>query len=160
MATGDGWSVESLDPPRSSSTSTSWMPTSAAASIVSRDPVGQASARTERDGNRFGQLELSAADPDGDVAQGFVPGRVENWAARVTGMVDYSPLLTRIAARTQIDERTLPLPAPLPQSAIDVAEERLGFGLHPLLAAVYREVANGGFGPDFQLLSLIDGPTD
>jgi hypothetical protein len=31
--------------------------------------------------------------------------------------------------------------------------------VHPLLAAVYRDVANGGFGPDYQLLSLMNGPT-
>jgi hypothetical protein len=28
-----------------------------------------------------------------------------------------------------------------------------------LLAAVYGELANGGFGPEYQLLSLVDGPT-
>ncbi|MEO3854571.1 hypothetical protein ABGB08_06645 [Acrocarpospora sp. B8E8] len=29
----------------------------------------------------------------------------------------------------------------------------------PLLALIYGELANGGFGPDYQLLSLINGPT-
>lgn len=49
-------------------------------------------------------------------------------------------------------------PAPCTDE-IDRAEERLGFGLHPLLAAIYRDFANGGFGPDYQLLSLTGGPT-
>jgi hypothetical protein len=51
------------------------------------------------------------------------------------------------------------LPAPLRQEDIERAEVRLGLNLHPLLAAVYRDFANGGFGPDYQLLSLVDGPT-
>ena len=78
-------------------------------------------------------------------------------------MTDYSHLLARIARRAGQDEPTIPLdvglPVPLPQAAIDTAEERLGFRLHPLLAATYRDFANGGFGPDYQLLSLTDGPT-
>lgn len=51
------------------------------------------------------------------------------------------------------------LPDPAPSGKIDKAEAILGFRLHPLLAAIYRDVADGGFGPDYQLLSLIDGPT-
>ncbi|MFI6824995.1 SMI1/KNR4 family protein [Micromonospora sp. NPDC050187] len=78
-------------------------------------------------------------------------------------MSNYTELLVRIAARACDDEPTTPLtgtlPAPLPQHTIDRAEEQLGFKLHPLLAAVYRDLANGGFGPDYQLLSLTDGPT-
>jgi hypothetical protein len=81
----------------------------------------------------------------------------------VTAMVDYGPLLARIAARSRDDEPMMPLaeglPAPLPANKIDLAEQRLGFRLHPLLAVIYGEFANGGFGPDHQLLSLIDGPT-
>ncbi|WP_432835694.1 hypothetical protein [Dactylosporangium sp. CA-092794] len=71
-------------------------------------------------------------------------------------MTDYSALLARIAARALEDEPTMPLahlPAPLRAEDIERAEGRLGFGLHPLLAAVYRDYANGGFGPDYQLLS-------
>lgn len=79
------------------------------------------------------------------------------------GVIDHSDLLARIATRSRADEPMMPLdgglPAPLPAERIHAAEERLGFRLHPLLAAVYREVANGGFGPDYQLLSLVDGPT-
>ncbi|TYB96370.1 SMI1/KNR4 family protein [Micromonospora sp. WP24] len=78
-------------------------------------------------------------------------------------MTDYTDLLTRIAARAREDEPLTPiatgLPAPLPQEKVTDAEERLGFQLHPLLAAIYRDFANGGFGPDYQLLSLTEGPT-
>ncbi|MEO3778807.1 SMI1/KNR4 family protein [Micromonospora sp. B11E3] len=51
------------------------------------------------------------------------------------------------------------MPAPLSPTRIAEAEQRLGFALHPLLAAIYRDLANGGFGPEYQLLSLVDGPT-
>ncbi|MCW3819325.1 SMI1/KNR4 family protein [Micromonospora sp. DR5-3] len=79
-------------------------------------------------------------------------------------MTDYHELLGRLARRAGEDEPTVPLegglPAPLSRARIAEAEQRLGFPLHPLLAAIYRDVANGGFGPDYQLLSLIDGPTE
>ncbi|GIJ50961.1 SMI1/KNR4 family protein [Virgisporangium aliadipatigenens] len=77
-------------------------------------------------------------------------------------MTDYGPLLVRIAARAAEDEPMLPLasrPGPLGAAELDLAERRLGFPLHPLLRAVYRTFANGGFGPDYQLFSLIGGPT-
>ncbi|WP_320064916.1 SMI1/KNR4 family protein [Micromonospora sp. RTGN7] len=78
-------------------------------------------------------------------------------------MTDYTRLLARIAARAEADEPMTPhsdgLPDALPQSGISTAEERLGFTLHPLLAAIYGGFANGGFGPDYQLFSLTDGPT-
>jgi SMI1 / KNR4 family (SUKH-1) len=78
-------------------------------------------------------------------------------------MVDYTSLLGRIATRWRDDDPMMPLaggvPAPLPATTIELAEQRLGFRLHPLLATIYGELANGGFGPDYQLLSLIDGPT-
>jgi hypothetical protein len=77
-------------------------------------------------------------------------------------VTDYGPLLAQIAATAQDDEPMMPLatlPAPLSADRIGRAEQQLGFALHPLLAAIYREFANGGFGPDYQLLSLIDGPT-
>jgi hypothetical protein len=77
-------------------------------------------------------------------------------------MIDYGPLLTRLAARAREDEPMMPLrglPAPLGADEIGDAERRLGFTLHPLLATVYRDFANGGFGPDYQLLSLMNGPT-
>lgn len=77
-------------------------------------------------------------------------------------MTEYGPLLERIAARAREDESMMPLaglPAPLPRNEIERAELRLGFEPYPLLAAVYRDFGNGGFGPDYQLLSLVNGPT-
>jgi hypothetical protein len=78
-------------------------------------------------------------------------------------MTDYTDLLSRISARAHEDEPTTSfpggLPAPLSSAEIADAEVRLGFSLHPLLVAIYRDVANGGFGPDHQLLSLTGGAT-
>jgi hypothetical protein len=77
-------------------------------------------------------------------------------------MTDYGAVLARIAARAAEDEPMFPLAGrSAPLSAEDLAgvERRLGFALHPLLAAVYRGFANGGFGPEYQLLSLVAGPT-
>ncbi|MGH3712882.1 MAG: SMI1/KNR4 family protein, partial [Micromonosporaceae bacterium] len=76
---------------------------------------------------------------------------------------NYGPLLARIAARAGDDEPMTPLaslPAVLGQAEIDRAEALLGFNLHPLLVAIYRDVANGGFGPGYQLFSLVNGPTN
>lgn len=78
-------------------------------------------------------------------------------------MTDHADLLARIAVRTRDDNPMMPLkaglPDPLTPDLIERAETVLGFRLHPLLAAIYRDFANGGFGPDYQLMSLIDGPT-
>ncbi|MFI7069289.1 SMI1/KNR4 family protein [Micromonospora sediminicola] len=75
-------------------------------------------------------------------------------------MTDPSLLLDRLARRVRVDEPESPLPPPLSAARIAEAERRLGFPLHPLLALIYREFANGGFGPDYQLLSLVEGTTD
>jgi hypothetical protein len=78
-------------------------------------------------------------------------------------VTNYSQLLAHLTDRAREDAPALQLPGGLPEplspARIAEAEQRLGFPLHPLLAAIYRDVANGGFGPDYQLLSLIDGPT-
>ncbi|MFG3345775.1 SMI1/KNR4 family protein [Streptomyces sp. NPDC048018] len=47
------------------------------------------------------------------------------------------------------------LPARVDDGRIARAEAQLGFALHPLLARLYGEVADGGFGPDYQLLPLL-----
>lgn len=62
-------------------------------------------------------------------------------------------LVPRVAARARATHGALPSAA----TAEDVAEAEkgLGFALPPLLASLYREVANGGFGPDYQLLPLL-----
>ena len=46
---------------------------------------------------------------------------------------------------------------PLADSIVD-AESRLGFHLPPLLASVYRDVSNGGFGDSYGFLGLVGGP--
>jgi hypothetical protein len=77
-------------------------------------------------------------------------------------MTDYDGLVARIAARAREDapmSLKSGLPSRLLPEQIEHAEATLGFRLHPLLATIYRDVANGGFGPDYQLMSLIDGPT-
>lgn len=67
----------------------------------------------------------------------------------------YDDLIARVAARA--GERCAPLPPPVSQLALAAAEETLGFALHPLLARLYREVADGGFGPEYRLFPLV-GP--
>ncbi|OPC77611.1 SMI1/KNR4 family protein [Embleya scabrispora] len=70
-------------------------------------------------------------------------------------MTDIDDLVRRVAIRAASDNRVLP--ARVGPRQIAEAEARLGFALHPLLARLYREVADGGFGPDYQLLPLL-GP--
>ncbi|WP_030771716.1 MULTISPECIES: SMI1/KNR4 family protein [unclassified Streptomyces] len=70
-------------------------------------------------------------------------------------MTDIDDLVQRVARRAASDGEDLP--APVGVEGIAEAEGRLGFPLHPLLARLYREVADGGFGPDYRLLPLL-GP--
>jgi SMI1 / KNR4 family (SUKH-1) len=67
----------------------------------------------------------------------------------------YDDLIARVAARAE--ERCAPLPPPVSRQGLAAAEETLGFALHPLLARLYREIADGGFGPEYRFLPL-DGP--
>ena len=46
---------------------------------------------------------------------------------------------------------------PVKAAAIRTAEQRLGFALPPLLRAIYRNLANGGFGPGYGLYGLEGG---
>ncbi|MBX9423809.1 SMI1/KNR4 family protein [Streptomyces lateritius] len=62
-------------------------------------------------------------------------------------------LVRRVAAKARATSRALPPVAGAEEVAS--AEAALGFPLPPLLASLYREVANGGFGPDYQLLPLV-----
>lgn len=39
-------------------------------------------------------------------------------------------------------------------------EQRLGFGLPPLLRRIYAEIGNGGFGPGYGLIGAIGGAVD
>ncbi|MBB5873272.1 hypothetical protein F4553_006706 [Allocatelliglobosispora scoriae] len=74
-------------------------------------------------------------------------------------MDHFATLLARITGRALDDEEELP--APPTEAAIAEAEAAIGFALHPLLAAVYRRVGDGGFGPGELLLPLLgDGTTE
>ncbi|MEU5311049.1 SMI1/KNR4 family protein [Streptomyces sp. NPDC021562] len=73
-------------------------------------------------------------------------------------MTEIEQLLTRVTAKA----RNSPpwgwpsLPAPVDAASLDRAREALGFPLPPLLAALYRRVGDGGFGPSYGLLPLLD----
>jgi hypothetical protein len=63
--------------------------------------------------------------------------------------------------RTDHPESALPaLPAPATAEAVAGAEEELGFRLPELLARLYVEIANGGFGPGFGVIGLPGGYLD
>jgi hypothetical protein len=65
-------------------------------------------------------------------------------------VIDFRPLLDRLA-------QSIESPAERLTAARIAAEEaRLGYPLHPLLTAVYGQVADGGFGPDYQLFPLAE----
>jgi hypothetical protein len=49
------------------------------------------------------------------------------------------------------------LPAPVDAATLDRAETALGFPLPPLLAELYLRIGDGGFGPSYGLLPLLDG---
>ncbi|RFS86118.1 SMI1/KNR4 family protein [Actinomadura spongiicola] len=68
-------------------------------------------------------------------------------------MTEQDDLLSRVAARARQESGAALTPATPEQ--IKEAETSLGFSLPPLLARLYQEVGNGGFGPDYQLLPLI-----
>ncbi|AYG78478.1 hypothetical protein DWB77_00585 [Streptomyces hundungensis] len=64
---------------------------------------------------------------------------------------NFKQLVERVAAKAAESERLRP---PVSTEALNEAEQRLGFPLHPLLAALYSKVGNGGFGPMDALLPL------
>ncbi|WP_269858605.1 SMI1/KNR4 family protein [Streptomyces sp. RPT161] len=61
-------------------------------------------------------------------------------------------LLARVTARAR--ERCAPLRPPVSEGELAAAVRILGFPLHPLLDRLYREVADGGFGPGYGLFRL------
>lgn len=69
---------------------------------------------------------------------------------------DFEELIGRVVAASAASSLLQP-----PVSAAELAksEQRLGFRLHPLLAALYRKVGNGGFGPADSVLPLSGGPS-
>ncbi|MFD8216819.1 SMI1/KNR4 family protein [Streptomyces sp. NPDC059697] len=69
-------------------------------------------------------------------------------------MNDFEPLLERVRTAAADSEN---LQDPITLRSLDAAEQHLGFRLHPLLAALYTTVGNGGFGPPQDaLLELCD----
>ncbi|MFE2544357.1 SMI1/KNR4 family protein [Actinacidiphila glaucinigra] len=60
-------------------------------------------------------------------------------------MTGADDLIGRVAARASAAAGTLPAPARAAQ--VEEAEAQLGFAIPPLLARLYTEVADGGFGP-------------
>ncbi|MEU6278825.1 SMI1/KNR4 family protein [Streptomyces sp. NPDC047028] len=73
-------------------------------------------------------------------------------------MTETEQLLTRVAAEARASRPWgwTSLPAPVDAATLDRAETALGFRLPPLLAALYRRVGDGGFGPSYGLLPLLD----
>ncbi|MDX2291155.1 MULTISPECIES: SMI1/KNR4 family protein [Streptomyces] len=73
-------------------------------------------------------------------------------------MTDVTDLVSRVAARAEGDSGPLP-PGTSPEDIAE-AERLLGFRLPPLLAKLYQDVADGGFGPPGGFLPLTgEGPT-
>ncbi|WNO73382.1 SMI1/KNR4 family protein [Streptomyces sp. AM8-1-1] len=68
-------------------------------------------------------------------------------------MPDIEDLIHRVAAKAKTPGSAMSAPVSADQLA--TAEAELGFPLPPLLARLYREIANGGYGPDYQLLPLV-----
>ncbi|GHF44583.1 SMI1/KNR4 family protein [Streptomyces mashuensis] len=68
-------------------------------------------------------------------------------------------VVARVAVRARAD-RGDALRAPVSARELAAVEAELGLALPPLLARLYREVGNGGYGPGYQLLPLTgDGRT-
>ncbi|MET7380964.1 SMI1/KNR4 family protein [Streptomyces sp. NPDC005526] len=75
-------------------------------------------------------------------------------------MTAHEQLLTRVEAKAR-DTRPYgwtSLPAPVDTATLARAEAALGFRLPPLLAQLYLRIGDGGFGPEYGLLPLLDSP--
>jgi len=75
-------------------------------------------------------------------------------------MTEKEQLLARVSAKAH---NTRPwgwpsLPEPADASTLASAETTLGFPLPPLLADLYLRIGDGGFGPEYGLLPLLDSP--
>ncbi|MCF2530755.1 SMI1/KNR4 family protein [Yinghuangia soli] len=70
-------------------------------------------------------------------------------------MTDDEDLIRRVAAASA---RRRGLRPPVSAAELAEVEQDLGFPVHPLLAALYRTVGNGGFGPAGGLMPLFGGP--
>ena len=67
-------------------------------------------------------------------------------------MTDADGLLARVAQHAETGEEAVP--PPVTATELAAAEALLGVTLPPLLAGLYREVGNGGFGPGYRLFPL------
>lgn len=74
-------------------------------------------------------------------------------------MTENEELLARVAAgaRAARPWGWESLPAPADATAPARAEAALGFALPPLLVALYTRIGDGGFGPEYGLLPLLEG---
>lgn len=74
-------------------------------------------------------------------------------------MTETEQVLTRVAfaARNTRPWGWPSLPAPVDAATLDRAETALGFTLPPLLAELYLRIGDGGFGPSYGLLPLLEG---
>lgn len=70
---------------------------------------------------------------------------------------NFEALVRRVAAASAASDLLQP---PVSAAELAEAERNLGFRLHPLLAALYRKVGNGGFGPADSVLPLCGGPDE
>src|SRR6185437_14397483 len=64
---------------------------------------------------------------------------------------------TRVDTKAAEHTHLYPLATP---EVIAATEQALGFSLHPFLCRLYREIANGGFGPGYGLTGLAGGHRD
>ncbi|MXM62352.1 SMI1/KNR4 family protein [Streptomyces sp. HUCO-GS316] len=75
-------------------------------------------------------------------------------------MTEIEQLLAQVDAKAR---NTRPwgwtsLPEPVDTATLARAEATLGFRLPPLLAELYLQTGDGGFGPEYGLLPLLDNP--
>lgn len=75
-------------------------------------------------------------------------------------MTESEQLLARVAdkARNTRPWGWTSLPEPVEADTLSRAEAALGFHLPPLLADLYLRIGDGGFGPEYGLLPLLDSP--
>ena len=73
-------------------------------------------------------------------------------------MTEHEQLLTRVEAMARAIRPWgwTSLPAPVDRATLARAEAALGFRLPPLLAELYVRIGDGGFGPEYGLLPLLD----
>lgn len=81
-----------------------------------------------------------------------------------------SSLVERVRTRIQDPRHTTSMSAyspglpglypPVTMLKVEAAEEKLAFGLPPLLRELYTQVGNGGFGPGYGIFGLEGGYTD